>query len=748
MLQKFKSIEEIGRFFKLTHKAEPFTKLSLVFGRNGYGKSTLCSILRSAADGKADHITARRRLGAVNESRVESVWASGVTIAYSAGKWNGCPGKIHIFDQEYVFNHLHVGDSVLRENKRRLLPVVLGDHGVALAGRVVSLDKEQREVDEKRKEQSRIILARCKNLTASDLAAFCGTDVPADLHDKITAAAQRVELVKQATVVRLKRNPPLLPLGGLTNAGGLLSESIDGVSESASQLVIDHMETHKLGERGYAWLEYGTSHAPENHCPYCAQHTTDVPLVVAYRAYFSSASKALKGRIDDLWHVLDALSAEKLEDLVAANDAEFSYWANLCEITVAPTLSPADRASIADALWKLKALVGAKRQNPLEAVSLGSDQSCIIDAVAMLTEYNERITANAAVIEKARAETADGDLPKAELVHAKWLALEEKSKEPVKSAAATYEAADRRLEEIKGEKASAQVSLTTYTVTTMASRQAAVNDLLFTFGANFQIVDSKTNFVGREPSTEFAVEIGTHKVKAGDRSDTEPSFKTVLSAGDKTTLALAFFIAQIEADADLKDAIIVFDDPFNSQDMDRQFQTTSHIRSICAKACQTIVLSHDPRFLQLIEKHADNAVTRSFQLQCSDAGEGSLHGWSSADELQSLYVQQAELIREYATHVRILKGHSINAVKQAIRPFLEDHLRLRFPGRFADQSHIFDMATTIRGAGPADPLATLVQDLFALNEYTRPNMHGGAILPEPGELRVHCRKVVNILGGY
>ncbi|MCQ1854804.1 AAA family ATPase [Neorhizobium galegae] len=175
MLQRLKAIEEIGRFARLTHNAEPLTRLSLIFGRNGYGKSTLCSILRSAADGKAEHITARRRLGAINDSRVESLWASGATIAYSVGKWNGSPGKIYIFDQEYISQNLHIGDSVTRDNKRSLLPVVLGDSGVSLANKVISLDKEQRDIDDTCKEQARIILARCKGITSDDVAAFCKT---------------------------------------------------------------------------------------------------------------------------------------------------------------------------------------------------------------------------------------------------------------------------------------------------------------------------------------------------------------------------------------------------------------------------------------------------------------------------------------------------------------------------------------------------------------------------------------------
>lgn len=79
---------------------------------------------------------------------------------------------------------------------------------------------------------------------------------------------------------------------------------------------------------------------------------------------------------------------------------------------------------------------------------------------------------------------------------------------PIKSAVASHLGAERRLEEIKSEKSTAQTALTNYTANTMSARQTAVNDLLADFGANFRIVDTKTIFVGRDPNTEFAIEIG------------------------------------------------------------------------------------------------------------------------------------------------------------------------------------------------------------------------------------------------
>src|SRR5690349_839429 len=102
MLLRLDSVEEIGRFAKLNHHAEPFTRLSLIFARNGYGKSTLSAILRSAAENEPNYIAARRRLGATKESRVQTTWAGAKTHAFAGGCWKSCPGTAYIFDEAFV----------------------------------------------------------------------------------------------------------------------------------------------------------------------------------------------------------------------------------------------------------------------------------------------------------------------------------------------------------------------------------------------------------------------------------------------------------------------------------------------------------------------------------------------------------------------------------------------------------------------------------------------------------------------
>lgn len=161
-----------------------------------------------------------------------------------------------------------------------------------------------------------------------------------------------------------------------------------------------------------------------------------------------------------------------------------------------------------------------------------------------------------------------------------------------------------------------------------------------------------------------------------------------------------------------------------------------------------IVLSHDPRFLALIEKNASSLSWASFQLMCDDHGKGTISSWSSHDELKELYVAQAERIREFASTGNMLANVSAESLIKDLRPFIEDFIRARFPGRFGTLVMLDAMTTAIEEAGVDDPLYKDVAALRAINEYSRDSMHGGGMRPDPGQLRAQCKRVVSIIGSY
>jgi wobble nucleotide-excising tRNase len=749
MLLKLNAIEEIGRFAMLRHQAEQFSRLSLVFARNGYGKSTLCAILRSASEERPSYIQARRRLDAKKESRVQSKWASGATVAFGGGKWNSCPGKVYVFDQEFIHQNLHVGESVTRENKRSLLPVVLGEGGVELARKIVALDREQRDLDASMKNNAAVIRARCPILTLPDLLAFCTRAIPSDISNQIESSKRALELAKQSAAVKQKKNPKSFPLEPIGYYREILERTVSSISEDASQQVQIHIDAHKLSPRGHQWLEFGVDHLKGDRCPFCDQPISGLDLIGAYQTYFSEAfAKLISDRDAAIAAVAEVEADTGFSSLADENAADFLFWQQVAELPDPPALSTNERATIKTGLRALSKLFEQKVANPLKPIALSDSGAQIQGAFALIAHYNSGIAKSVTAIEKARRDVPTVDVSQSQNMHARLVALSERDKEPIKSEAAAYASADARRKAIEIEKKTAQDALSNYAKKTMSNRQTAINNLLIDFGTDFKIVDAKANFVGREPNTDYAIAIGAKKVKVGEKSESEPSFSTVLSAGDKTTLALAIFITQIRDDPKLGDAVVVFDDPFNSQDMNRQFETSSQVRAIASLACQTIVFSHDPRFLRMIEKDADNAMTRTFQIVCTDSGEGSISGWSATDELKDLYIRQSEMIREYANQGTLLKDVTQVSVLQAIRPFLEDYIRARFPGRFSESDMLKGMNDAIRAAGGTDPLFESANDLDALNEFTRPNMHGGGTAPDPTALRAQCKRIVRIIGRY
>ncbi len=680
---------------------------------------------------------------------IQSQWQAHGTVTFTNGKWNACPGNVYVFDQEYVQQNLHVGESVTRDHKRSLLQVVLGAKGVKLARIISELDAEQRELATKAAALERTIRAARPNV--SNVAAFCSEVVPDSIEADIAAAKQKAELGLRSTTVPQKRNPLPLSLRPLSDIEATLARSIDDVTGLTAVRVKEHIDTHNMHPHGMRWLKYGVDHMNGTACPFCKQDTSQTDLVSMFRGYFSQAYAELESEIAEIVEELRALTnggAEALKRLLEQNATDFEFWRTVCPIDAAPSLLPDELASVIEGLDHLRNLLERKSASPHASFNLGDAGESIRAACDLISQYNLKISECLPLINEARAQVGKFDAAEAKRMLAYKEDLLAKLSDPLKSETETYLSISKRQAELVKAKKVAQEDLRKFTETVIKKRQGEINELLEHFGANFAITDTKASYVGREPNTDYSILIGPHKVQVGEKNDQAPCFKTVLSAGDKFTLALALFITQVRSEPDLKDATIVFDDPFNSQDMHRQWETTSQIRSLSKEACQVIVLSHDPRFLQMIRKDVFEADHCSeYQLSCSPRGEGKISSWSSNDELKSIYVRQAERIREFATKGFFLNGCDVESLTKDLRPFLEDFLKARFPGRFGD-IFLSDMAIEINKSGPDDPMYEHVETLRKINEFSRANMHGGASIPDPHELRAQCKRVVKIVGAY
>ena len=119
LIHKIVKVENVGRFVKLAAAGDvTFRKLTLLYGENGHGKTTVAGLLRSLTTGDSAYLAERATLGAAGAQAVEVLLDRGVVARFSAGKWNQTVAGIEIFDGTFVRENVYAGDSVDPEQER------------------------------------------------------------------------------------------------------------------------------------------------------------------------------------------------------------------------------------------------------------------------------------------------------------------------------------------------------------------------------------------------------------------------------------------------------------------------------------------------------------------------------------------------------------------------------------------------------------------------------------------------------
>lgn len=249
-----------------------------------------------------------------------------------------------------------------------------------------------------------------------------------------------------------------------------------------------------------------------------------------------------------------------------------------------------------------------------------------------------------------------------------------------------------------------------------------INALLDDFNAGFRITETRYAYPGGQATSSYQLVINDTAVDVGDSKTalSQPSFKNTLSAGDRTTLALAFFLANLERDPGRADRIVVFDDPFNSQDAFRRRQTVYRIKQTGDLCAQVLVLSHDAGFLRQIwdkcppdqriaVQLTDHRVlgTKIGPCDLEEACKGRVA--TEVDDLLQFFHTGAGKPRDIIKKMRIV---------------LETYCRTAYPGRFERDDMLGDIVRKIREGDDQHPAAALLDDLDQINDYSRDHHHG------------------------
>jgi wobble nucleotide-excising tRNase len=728
VIRKFIAIKNVGRYRNSAYTPNPqLAKYVLILGANGHGKTTLCDVLRSLQTGDPAYLTGRKTLGTTDLSTVELLMGDGRIARFDGATWNTSLPTIAIYDGTFVATNVHAGDVVDADQRRNLYRVIIGQAGVALAEDEARLAVETRT---KTGEITAVSRALQQHLPPGmSISQFVELPADAEIDATITELERTVAALREGEQVAARDPLAEIALPSIPELATLLARSVDGIAAGAEDQIAAHLRAHPV-TGGELWLSDGTPYLNDT-CPFCGQTVQDLALVEIFRTVFGEGYKTLKTdvatRQASVEQSFGAAAIAAIQLQIGTNDSAALFWRQYCAVDRDAVHAP---PGIAEAMRSVHAaateLLMAKAAQPLESIGLTQALTDALgaysDVLPVVRTMNTRIRLVNELILAKKAETAGGDIATAEGQLAQSRAVKKRHENLVAADCAEYVRLNAEKAAAEAMKAEVRERLERHTRDVVTPYQNRINELLDSFNAGFRIAETRHNYAGGVATSIYQLVINATPVEIGDRDSpvNEPSFKNTLSAGDRSTLALAFFLANLESDTRRAEMIVAFDDPFQSQDAFRRRQTVHEIRKCGEDCAQVVVLSHDATFLKQLWDKAPVAERAALQISDARSQGSKLHQVDLDAATQGRVASELDHLQ---TFVSTGTGHPIDIIKK-MRVVLETHCRTTYLTSFQGNDWLGDIVRKIREGGTAHPAASLYDELDQINDYTAEYHHG------------------------
>lgn len=686
MLTNVKLIRNLGSFDSYQELPNTaFRPLTLIYAENGRGKTTLGAVLRSMTTGETHWIEGRCRLGSQHRPHIVIEGADPQeTFVYHNGQWSKPHPSLIIFDDQFVDDNVYSGLSVGAGHRQNLHEVILGRQGVLLARRVDELAQEISELNKTLREKEGDIPANQRH--GLDIDTFCDLPQMPEIDKAIADKAKRVDALKKADAVTSTRyfSRVTLPTFDIATIEGLLAKQLLDLDKQAVAQVNAQFEA--LGADGESWTAQGTrllTSTESNACPYCGQGIEGVGLVDAYRAYFGKSYKDhLKGIGDAITEHNKAFGGDTLataQQAIAQLDKRYTFWSPLVDL---PALQLADSelaTAWTEARDAVATLLKSKQASPLEPVALDADTKRKIERYKQVSDsivtQSDRLVEQNDSISEIKTATAGGDVTLETKELEKLRATKARHAADVAAKCKAYSEAKVAKSDAERKKQEAREALDNYRRQAFPQYCTTINQFLKRFGASFSVEGVKPQDSAGRPSTAYNLYILNEKVPLQSKAEHQPGFNNTLSAGDRNTLALAFFFASLSNEPSLNDAIIIVDDPISSFDEGRTMTTMQEIRRLSGIAKQIIVMSHVKSFLCRLHKHAKPQYVACLQLRRTGDCQSSFEVWEPVEDQFTQYDHNHRTLREFKAGT----APEIRQVAKTLRPVMEGYLRVAYP---------------------------------------------------------------------
>ncbi len=771
MINKFISISGTGKFLKYdpavisgSHRIGEFQRINLLYGENGIGKTTLAIIFKSL-QGNNSLLLKKRSFDRTSPQRIEILTDETQTrkFIFNGGSWDShCPG-IEVFDTHFINENIFAGFELQSSHMKNLFEVIFGHQGIVLKNEIQSIKEEIKEKNKKIREVS----AKIDIITGNAFTAknYCDMNIDTDIENKIASKEAEINTAKKSSEIGQKNSLNLLsqlnlPLDKIS-AISILESTIDTISQTYLDEFNKHKSHLKAIENAEQWLSDGYSLITENTCPFCMREFTgNENIIEAYNQYFNEAYNILKRKITQSISELDNFNIEvellKIKNEIIANETLTDYWKQ--HITNPPLITDVlqSKDSIITAYSELKELFSEKKSEPLSKL-LGEKVEELYTKVevlnaeisslnALITNYNQSIA--------ALKSSNTPNLIQLEKDLKKLVAIKKRSEQNTVDFCNELTTALSELEVLNSTKDTKKLELDTYSSTLFTTYASKINNYLRAFAPYLEIKDLGSAYVGSstEPVFKYGLTILGNDIKLQEDAF-QPTFKYSLSEGDKSALALAFFLSKLEVEGNLGDKIIIFDDPVSSFDLNRKSTTISKLIHFGQSAKQLFVLTHNILFAGEFWK---SAIQTGLSCRCGNIvffqDTSCLSEYDIDLETLSSVLKDSHYIKNYLINGGITDQERRN-VARCLRPALESYFHLKFFDLILPNEWLGNFIDKVRNSTVNDPFNRLnpfLSEMEDINNYSKKyhhrfNHNADNEQVTDAELRNYCDRTLKLI---
>lgn len=705
MIHKFERLVSVGKF-RNYQAAGPvnFHRLTVIYADNGSGKTTLANVLRSLRDQNPDIIHRRRSTGITTPQAVQIIQRTStgdVNHTFRATGWSNPLAEIEIFDIHFINENIYSGFEFKEDHKRGLHEFVIGAQGVALKQQIEE-NKRQKVLSRQNQERTttEIITQVGAGLTNADITTFLGLapENAQDIDEHIKRAEAALMSARANAIIQtLTPLDTIRPFATIIDFPSLIAdlsattETIQDVAlKSIFESQIDDLQSHGVTSAN-GWLRHGYNYVLQKHvegagpCPFCKQEVnSDSDLLKAYTIQFNAEFNALIERLKGYANQLSAVNGEavkqQLQAGVTSNGKRILSWAQYVTTVAKPVIEAVPESADLSVLLKSAIeTVNEKITNPIHSVAttaVDALQSGIVIFNEIISRYNATVNEYNEAIARFKAGIISEDTALRELNRLRRIKM--RFEPTIQTLVAMLNTERQNLRVLEQSYTTLVQQEQTAAVAFFTQYKDRINHYLRSvFRTPFQI-DNVSHIApqGRATQSKLGYKLTIHGQEISFDPGQEVNVKDCLSEGDKSTLALAFFLSKLDIDRGNADKVVVFDDPLSSLDAHRRNNTVKLIKELVYKVKQVIVLSHNEFFLAEIYKGITPADKKALRIAEDFTTDSSRIETVDLEKLvEHEYFRDVTELQDFLSSADILKKDHILGL---MRNVLEAHIRFKF----------------------------------------------------------------------